>query len=203
MAHCGRFRQLRLHSIGKGNAVHIAVTRSSAEHLAAIDDLSACMTHLTLAQRMHIYMLYKEAVPGGGEIGEAMKDYDPFILQSGVSSVRSPGNPNHLLAAAITRNMTASGQSPTSAKKLWHVGRRLYVLVAKFGRGVLALLTEKLTTETIPKVTDQVFVNFAEVIDRFEDHRIRFVSECASPIVVMLFDDGDKNYATMFRLENI
>ncbi|KAK3613923.1 hypothetical protein LTR56_027595, partial [Elasticomyces elasticus] len=48
-----------------------------------------------------------------------------------------------------------------------------------------------------------VFVNFAEVIDRFEGHRIRFVSECASPIVDMLFDDGDKNYATIFRLENV
>ncbi|KAK3614092.1 hypothetical protein LTR22_027895, partial [Elasticomyces elasticus] len=132
-----------------------------------------------------------------------MNDHHPFILESGVSSVRSPGNPNHLQTAAITHNMTAPGQCPIRAKKLWRVGRRLYVLVVKFGRGVLALLTEKLTTETILEVTDQVFVSFVKVIDRFEGHRIRSVSERASPIVDMLFDDGVKEYATIFRLENV
>ncbi|KAK3117442.1 hypothetical protein LTR53_001207 [Teratosphaeriaceae sp. CCFEE 6253] len=193
----GNFRQLRFNGMGKENAMRIATTRSSADRLAAIDDLSACMAHFTLAQRMHIYMLYKEARSEGGRSGEPVNGRDPFVLESGVSYVRSPGNPNHLETAAITRNMTAPGQSPNRAKKLRRVGHRLDVLVAKFGRGMLALLDEKLTHEMILKVTDQVFLDFAAVIDSFEGDRIRLISERASPIVDMLFDDGDKNHATV------
>ena len=141
----GNFRALHNNGIGKQNAMRIAATRSSAERLAAIDDLSACMAHFTLAQRMHIYMLYKEALAQGGLSSEAANDRDPFVLESGVSSVRSRGNPNHLQTAAISRNMTKAGQSPARAKTLRRVGRRLDMLVENFGRGVLALLDEKLT----------------------------------------------------------
>lgn len=143
----GNFRELHLNGMGKANAMRIATIRPNAERLAAIDDLSACMAHFTLAQRMHIYMLYKEALFEGGQGGKAANGRDPFILESGVTSVRSRGNPNHLQTAAITRSMTAPGRNPARAKQLRRVGRRLDVLVEKFGRGVLALLDEKLTHE--------------------------------------------------------
>ena len=125
--------------------MRIAATRSSAERLAAIDDLSACMVHFTLAQRMHIYMLCKEALAQGGLSSEGANDRDPFVLESGVSSVRSRGNPNHLQTVAISKNMTKAGQSPARAKTLRRVGRRLDMLVENFGPGVLAQLDEKLT----------------------------------------------------------
>ncbi|KAK5110247.1 hypothetical protein LTR85_001297 [Meristemomyces frigidus] len=199
----GNVRDVHLNGVGKKNAMRIAATRSSAERLAAIDDLSACMAHFTLAQRMHIYMLYKEALVEGSQNGVPANGRDPFVFESGVSSVRSRGNPNHLQTAAIARNMTAPGQSPARAKRLRRVGRRLDVLVENFGRGVLALLDEKCTHEMILKVTDQVFVDFVAVTDRFEGDRIRLISERACPIVDMLFDDGDSNRATRYRIENI
>ena len=141
------FRELQRNSMGKEHAMRIAATRSSAERLAAIDDLSACMAHFTLAQRMHIYMLYKEALNEEGLNGEAANNRNAFVLESGVSSVRSPGNPGYLQRAAISRNMTVPGQKPSRAKRLRRVGCRLDVLVQKFERGVLALLDEKLTHE--------------------------------------------------------
>ncbi|TKA83392.1 hypothetical protein B0A55_01001 [Friedmanniomyces simplex] len=199
----GNFRVLLQNGMGKENARRIATTRSTVERLAAIDDLTACMAHFTLAQRMHIYMLYKEALFEGNQNGEAANGRDSFVLESGVSTVRSRGNPNHVKTAAITRNMTVQGQNLSRAKKLRRVGCRLDVLVNKFGRGVLGLLDEKLTYEMILKVTDQVFIEFVAVIDRFEGDQIRLISERACPIVDMLFDDGEKNHATVFQLENL
>ncbi|TKA62437.1 hypothetical protein B0A55_13351 [Friedmanniomyces simplex] len=199
----GNFRELHHNGMGKENARRIAATRSSVERLAAIDDLTACMAHFTLAQRRHIYMLYKEALFEGGRSGEAANGRDSFVLESGVSAVRSRGNPNHVNTAAITRNMTGPGQNPSRAKKLRRVGCRLDVLVNKFGRGVLGLLDKKLTYEMILKVTDQVFIEFVAVIDRFEGDQIRLISERACPIVDMLFDDGERNYANVFQLENL
>lgn len=136
----GNFRVLLHKGMGKENARRIAATRSTVERLAAIDDLTACMAHYTLAQRMHIYMLYKEALFEGNQSGEAANGRDSFVLESGVSTVRSRGNPNHVNTAAITRVMTGPGQNPSRAKKLRRVGCRLDVLVNKFGRGVLGLL---------------------------------------------------------------
>ncbi|KAK3615450.1 hypothetical protein LTR56_026582 [Elasticomyces elasticus] len=199
----GNFRELHHYGMGKANATRIAATRSSIELLAAIDDLSACMAHFTLAQRMHIYMLYKEALSEGGQSGEAMNGRESFILESGASAVRSRGNPNHVKTAAITRNMTGPGQSISRAKKLRRVGCRLDVLVNNFGRGILALLDENLTYEMILKVTDRVFIEFVAVIDRFEGDQIRLISQRACPIVDMLFDDGERDHATVFHLENL
>lgn len=59
------------------------------------------------------------------------------------------------------------------------------------------------THRRILKVTDQVFVDFVAVIDRFEGDRIRLISERACPIVDMLFDDGDETDTTVFQLENL
>ncbi|KAK6375955.1 hypothetical protein LTR81_027871 [Elasticomyces elasticus] len=199
----GNFRELHHYGMGKANATRIAATRSSIELLAAIDDLSACMAHFTLAQRMHIYMLYKEALSEGGQSGEATNGRESFILESGASAVRSRGNPNHVKTAAITRNMTGPGQSISRAKKLRRVGCRLDVLVNNFGRGILALLDENLTYEMILKVTDRVFIEFVAVIDRFEGDQIRLISQRACPIVDMLFDDGERDHATVFHLENL
>ncbi|KAK0247025.1 hypothetical protein LTS09_017831 [Friedmanniomyces endolithicus] len=192
----GNFRVLLHKGMGKENARRIAATRSTVERLAAIDDLTACMAHYTLAQRMHIYMLYKEALFEGNQSGEAANGRDSFVLESGVSTVRSRGNPNHVNTAAITRVMTGPGQNPSRAKKLRRVGCRLDVLVNKFGRGVLGLLGREADLRN-------VFIESVAVIDRFEVDQIRLISERACPIVDMLFDDGERNHATVFQLENL
>ncbi|KAK1808395.1 hypothetical protein LTR12_017244 [Friedmanniomyces endolithicus] len=192
----GNFRVLLHKGMGKENARRIAATRSTVERLAAIDDLTACMAHYTLAQRMHIYMLYKEALFEGNQSGEAANGRDSFVLESGVSTVRSRGNPNHVNTAAITRVMTGPGQNPSRAKKLRRVGCRLDVLVNKFGRGVLGLLGREADLRN-------VFIESVAVIDRFEVDQILLISERACPIVDMLFDDGERNHATVFQLENL
>ncbi|KAK5704606.1 hypothetical protein LTR17_021736 [Elasticomyces elasticus] len=61
------FRGLHVNQSGKQSATRIATPRSCAERIAAIDDLSACMSHYALARRMHIYMLYKEALEQAGQ----------------------------------------------------------------------------------------------------------------------------------------
>ncbi|KAK5105871.1 hypothetical protein LTR62_001958 [Meristemomyces frigidus] len=195
------FRDLQHNNIGKCNATRIAIPRSCAERLAAIDDLSACMAHFLLAQRMHIYMLYKEAVAEVCLPDERLDMDYRFFAERDVTPPRSRGNPKFLGTAAVTRKMMASGQSPTRAKKLRRVGRRLDVLVARFGSGVLAILDEKLTHDMILKMTDSVFDELVSVIDRFEGEQVRTLSERACPIVNMLFKESTECDGTIYRFE--
>ncbi|KAK1807338.1 hypothetical protein LTR12_018316, partial [Friedmanniomyces endolithicus] len=141
------FRGLHVSQSGKQNATRIAAPRSCAERMAAIDDLSACMSHYALARRMHIYMLYKEALEQTGQSVEITMRHDPFILESGNSPPRGRGNPVNNRRAAVTRNMMAPGQSSGRVGKLRRLGQRLDILVRTFGRGILGLLDENLSPE--------------------------------------------------------
>jgi len=70
-------RELYLNGMGRENATRIAATRSSAERLVAIDDLSAYMAHFTLTQRIHIYILNKEGLVERALSGETINGRDP------------------------------------------------------------------------------------------------------------------------------
>ena len=139
------FRKLQHNDVGKENARRIGAKRTAAQRLAAIDDLAACMAHFTVAQRMHIYMLYEEAVIEESRRGAFRTEGDPFVIESGLPAVRPRGNPNNRKPAGVGRSMAADGQSETRAKRMRRVGCRLSMLVRKFGRGILALLDEGLS----------------------------------------------------------
>lgn len=141
------FRELEAGRMGKESAWRIAHPRPSVERLAAIDDLSACMAHFTLVQRMHIYMLYKDASVDIASTSDTFQGHGAFVLESGMSALRPRGNPRNRHAAAISRNIIAPGRSMARVKRMRRLGHRLNMLVEKFGRGVLALLDEKLTHE--------------------------------------------------------
>lgn len=141
------FRELEAGRMGKESAWRIAAPRPSVERLAAIDDLSACMAHFTLVQRMHIYMLYKDASVDIASTSDIFQGHGAFVLESGMSALRPRGNPRNRHAAAISRNIIAPGRSMARVKRMRRLGHRLNMLVEKFGRGVLALLDEKLTHE--------------------------------------------------------
>ncbi|KAK0246715.1 hypothetical protein LTS09_018147 [Friedmanniomyces endolithicus] len=196
------FRGLHVSQSGKQNATRIATPRSCAERMAAIDDLSACMSHYALARRMHIYMLYKEALEQTGQSVETTMRHDPFVPESGNSPPRGRGNPVNIHRAAVTRNMMAPGQSFGRVGKLRRLGQRLDILVRTFGRGILGLLDENLSPEMIMKVSEAAFDAFVEAVDRFDGDRIRYISERSVLIVNMLFDDCDDGATTTFRMES-
>ncbi|KAK4905605.1 hypothetical protein LTR49_025116 [Elasticomyces elasticus] len=197
------FRGLHVNQSGKQNATRIAAPRSCAERMAAIDDLSACMSHYALARRMHIYMLYKEALEQTGQCVDITMRRDPFILESGNSPPRGRGNPLNKRRAAVTRNMMVPGQSSGRVGKLRRLGQRLDILVRTSGRGIYGLLDENLSPEMIMKVSDAEFDAFVETVDRFEGDRIRYISERSLLIVNMLFDDCDNGATTTFRIESL
>ncbi|KAK5711677.1 hypothetical protein LTR17_018258 [Elasticomyces elasticus] len=196
------FRGLHINQSGKLSATRIATSRSCAERIAAIDDLSACMSHYALARRMHIYMLYKEALEQTGQSADITMRHDPFILESGNSPPRGRGNPLNNRRAAVTRSMMAPGQSPGRVGRLRRLGQRLDILVSTFGRGILGLLDENLSPEMIMKVSDAEFDAFVEAVDRFEGDRVRSISERSLLIVNMLFDDCEDDAIMTFRMES-
>lgn len=141
-------RDLCLEQSGKHSATGIGAPRSSAERIAAIDDLSACMSHFALARLMHIYMFYKEAVGRTDQGADVVLRQDAFVLESGRTTPRERGNPLHNRKAAVTRNMMTSGQSTKRIGRLRRVGERLDILVSRFGCGILGVLDEELYPET-------------------------------------------------------
>ncbi|KAG8630517.1 hypothetical protein KVT40_002136 [Elsinoe batatas] len=190
--------------LDKDSARRIGIARTSTERLAAIDDLTACMAHFSLARRMHIYMLFKEAVAS-----ESLRDgfpdaQDPFIVESGTPSILPRGNPTYRQSATIAQSMMLPGRSLAGAKRLRRVGQRLDMLVQRFDPGVLALLDENLSHEAILKVPDQIFDEFLTIIDHFEGDRIRLISKLAYPVVNMLLqDDDDSIFIPTLRLERL
>ncbi|KAK4551134.1 hypothetical protein LTR86_011306, partial [Recurvomyces mirabilis] len=134
-------------------------------------------------------------------INERLGMDDRFLVGSGITAPRARGNLNYLETAAVARRMMVPDQSPNRAKKLWRVGRRLDMLITKFGIGILTILDEKLTHDMVLKVTDSVFDELVSIIDRFEGEQIRRLSERTYPIMDILFEESTEYDGTTFRFE--
>ena len=141
---------------------NVGQTMSPEQRFEAIRRLDLRMAHTKLVRWLHIHSLYEELSRNIGG-----KDADGFVVLTNVNLEQSPnepralakrGNPRSLEQASITKRMVGhidTNQSrrgrrePSnySKKRLRRLGRRLQLLVHRWGLGVLALLGTYFTDE--------------------------------------------------------
>ncbi|TKA62353.1 hypothetical protein B0A55_12485 [Friedmanniomyces simplex] len=188
-----------------GDSFHVSQDMSSEQRLKAIMHLDLRIAHLNLAHRLHVHKLYEHLssqIPGGDAGGLVLlsnADLGPSLSESRAAAPR--GNPRHRRQANITTLMTdrvhadnSSGgdrrKSRTYMKRLRRLGRRLQLLVHRWGLGILYLLGAGFTDDLIMATTDAVFVQFIDVVNRIEGHTIRAVSNVAAAAVHLFTHDS-------------